>query len=62
MRTVTNKLVEKFREYLYEEEKSNATVSKYICDIKKLKEYANGHELDKKQLAATRKEFILPDL
>ena len=57
MRTVTNKLVEKFREYLYEEEKSNATVSKYICDIKKLKEYANGHELDKK-LIVSYKEYL----
>ncbi len=57
MRTVTNKLVEKFREYLYEEEKSNAIVSKYICDIKKLKEYANGHELDKK-LIVSYKEYL----
>ena len=57
MRTVTNKLVEKFREYLYEEEKSNATVSKYICDIRKLKEYANGHELDKK-LIVSYKEYL----
>lgn len=33
MRKVTNKLVEKFREYLYEEEKSNATVSKYVSGL-----------------------------
>ena len=57
MRTITNKLIEKFREYLYEEEKSNATVSKYICDIKKLKEYANGQELDKK-LIVGYKEYL----
>ncbi len=57
MRKVTNKLVEKFREYLYEEEKSNATVSKYICDIKKLKEYANGRELDKR-LVVSYKEHL----
>lgn len=57
MRKVTNKLMEKFREYLYEEEKSNATVSKYICDIKKLKEYANGQELDKK-LIVSYKEYL----
>ncbi len=57
MRKVTSKLVEKFREYLFEEEKSDATVSKYICDIKKLKEYANGQELDKK-LIVSYKEYL----
>lgn len=61
MRKITNKLLEKFREYLYEEEKSGATVSKYICDIKKLKEYVNeyadGYELDKK-LIVNYKEYL----
>lgn len=57
MRKITEKLVEKFREYLYEEEKSNATASKYICDLNKLKKYADGQELNKK-LIVSYKEHL----
>lgn len=57
MRKITEKLVEKFREYLYEEEKSNATANKYICDLNKLKEYTDRCELNKK-LIVNYKEHL----
>ncbi len=31
---ITEKQLEDFREYLYEEEKSAATIQKYMCDLK----------------------------
>jgi len=41
-------MLEKYKEYLKEEEKSRATISKYIRDIKKLLDYAGGREITKR--------------
>lgn len=57
MKKITEKLLEKFKEYLYEEEKSTATINKYICDLGKLVKYANGWELNKK-LIVGYKEYL----
>lgn len=47
-RHITQKELEKFREYLYEEEKSSATIQKYMRDVEKLFKYAKGQRLEKK--------------
>ena len=47
-RIITEPMLEKYKEYLKEEEKSRATISKYIRDIKKLLDYAGGREITKR--------------
>ncbi len=46
-RVITEKLINQFREYLEYEEKSAATIEKYIRDIKKLMDFAGGREITK---------------
>lgn len=43
-----------FREYLYYNEKSTATIQKYIGSIEKFTEYLNGQELTKERLLEYR--------
>lgn len=57
MRKITSQMVEKFREYLYEEEKSPTTIKKYICDLNKLSIYAGEQEITKK-LVINYKEYL----
>ncbi len=45
---ITEQILKNYREYLIEGEKSIATINKYICDIRKLMDYANGQEITKK--------------
>lgn len=45
---ITEQILEDYKEYLIEEEKSKATIDKYICDIRKLMNYANGQEITRK--------------
>lgn len=54
---ITEQIVEQYKEYLIGEEKSAATISKYMRDIKKLQEYANGCEITKK-LMIEYKEYL----
>lgn len=46
-RKMTKGLLEKYSQFLYEQEKSQATIEKYICDLKKLMQFAGKRELDK---------------
>lgn len=48
MRTITNKEIENFKEYLIDEEKSDATLEKYIRDITVFSAWLDGREVDKK--------------
>jgi uncharacterized protein YozE (UPF0346 family) len=45
---ITEKLMEQYKGVLYEQEKSEATIKKYMCDLRKLLQYADGRELDKR--------------
>lgn len=45
---ITEQVINKFKEYLEYEEKSAATIEKYIRDIKKLMNFADGREITKK--------------
>ena len=53
-------VIRKYKEYLYEEEKSVATVNKYINDLNKLKKFADGKELTK-SLIISYKEYLHAD-
>ena len=48
MKSITKKLIEKFRLYLINEEKSEATIEKYIRDIIKFRMWISGKTLNKK--------------
>lgn len=50
VRRITEAHLRDFREHLYEEEKSPATIRKYMCDLKKLVDYAGEQELTKKKM------------
>lgn len=41
-RYITEKDLAHFQAYLYEEEKSSATIQKYMCDVKKLLKFSKG--------------------
>lgn len=56
-RKITQKVLSDYRNYLYEEEKSPATINKYICDLKKLQDYVEGQELTK-GLIIEYKEYL----
>lgn len=59
-RMITEEKILQYQEYLYEEEKTTATIKKYICDLKKLMDYLSGREITKKLMIeykeALRKE------
>ena len=44
---ITEKIIEKFRQYLIEEEKANATLEKYMRDVTAFSTWLKGGELDK---------------
>ena len=54
---ITKELLEKYQIYLYEQEKSKATIQKYICDLKKLMEFADSREISK-LLVIQYKEYL----
>ena len=47
MKKITNELIKKFKNYLINEEKSQATVEKYIRDITTFAKWLNGRSIDK---------------
>lgn len=56
-RKMADRLLENYKIYLYEQEKSKATIQKYICDLRKLMNYARGRELTK-MLIIDYKEYL----
>ena len=47
MKTITSRLIEEFKSYLWEEEKSKSTIEKYIRDITALAVWLDGRVTDK---------------
>ncbi len=47
MRIITNEIVNKFKNYLYEEERSDNTIEKYMRDIRFFREWLGDKSLDK---------------
>jgi site-specific recombinase XerD len=56
-RKITEELLEQYKVSLYEQEKSKATIQKYMCDLGKLVEYAGNRELSK-LLVIEYKEYL----
>ncbi len=54
---ITEQILEDYAKYLSMDEKSSATIRKYICDIKKLMKYANGHIITKELLVAYKESL-----
>ncbi len=57
-RILTDAMMLSFRSHLMAEEKSSATVEKYIRDIQTFREYSRGKEIQK-ELAMDYKEYLL---
>ena len=58
MRKITNELITKFKEYLIDEEKSSATLDKYIRDITVFTQWTTGKELSKSLVLEYKQEII----
>ena len=58
MRKITNELIQKFKEYLIDEEKSAATLDKYIRDIAVFMQWSNDKELCKSLVLEYKQEII----
>ena len=56
-RKITQEALNKYQNYLYEQEKSRRTIEKYMCDLEKLVEYAAGRCLDR-TLVLEYKEYL----
>lgn len=55
MRILTNELVENFKMYLYEEERSKNTIEKYLRDIKSFRAHIGEKELEKSDVLEYKK-------
>ncbi len=54
---ITEQVLRDYKSYLVMEEKSKATISKYICDIKKLANYASGRKITKELVVAYKEDL-----
>ncbi len=57
MKTITNETVSKFKLYLYEEEKSENTIDKYMRDLRFFREWLDGRGIDKFVVLEYKKEL-----
>ncbi len=55
---ITEKLIEKFRQYLIEEEKAGATLEKYMRDVNVFSTWLKGEELDKMTVLSYKNHLI----
>lgn len=58
MRKITGKTISDFKEYLLGEEKSEATIDKYIRDIKAFCAFIKGREFDKKDVLEYKSRIV----
>ena len=56
--TITRNLIEKYRQYLIEEEKAGATLEKYLRDIMAFFEWLDGSETDKMTVLKYKEHLI----
>lgn len=57
VKIITNEVIESFENYLYEEEKSNNTIEKYMRDIRFFRKWLGGRGVDKSAVLAYKKEL-----
>lgn len=60
-RIITEKTLIGFREYLEEEERSKNTIQKYLRDIRKFMDYAQGAEVTKSLMIAFKEKLLYKD-
>jgi len=56
-RVISARLIDDFKQYLYEEEKSTATIEKYLRDVRKFASYAKGAPVDKTVTLSYKEEL-----
>lgn len=56
-KTITVELIEEFRQYLYDKEKSANTIEKYVRDVFKLMEFVGDKALEKPDILLYKKEI-----
>ena len=56
-RTLDYNIIEKFRRFLINEERSEATVEKYLHDVKRFYEFSKDREIDKTNVMAYKAEL-----
>ena len=54
---ITNELINNFRIYLYEEERSDNTIEKYMRDIRFFREWLQDRSIDKSIVIEYKKEL-----
>ena len=54
---ITNELINNFKIYLYEEERSDNTIEKYMRDIRLFREWLQGKSIDKSVVIEYKKEL-----
>lgn len=57
MKTITNEIIKEFELYLYEEERSDNTIEKYMRDIRFFREWLQGGFIDKSVVIEYKKEL-----
>lgn len=57
MKIITNEIIKNFENYLYEEERSDNTIEKYIRDIRFFREWLGGKAVDKSVVLQYKKEL-----
>lgn len=54
---ITQEILSQYQEYLYDEEKSLATIQKYMRDLQKLLDYAAGREITKRLMIQYKEDL-----
>ena len=60
-RIIKEKMLGRYEIHLRNEEKSEATISKYLCDLRKLMFYAEGKEVDKELMLSYKEKLLTQD-
>ena len=58
MRKIDNELIEKYKNYLIDEERSHATIEKYVRDIGFFSEWLSGREVNKRLVLEYKESLI----
>ena len=58
MNQITNKTIQEYKNYLINEEKSSATIEKYLRDIMAFAERVGGHDIEKKIVLEYKEHLI----
>lgn len=60
-RIITEEMLDDFRNYLLEEERSTNTISKYLRDIRKFADFAQGEEVTKSLMVKFKEKLLYID-